>query len=94
MNKYKNKQFKAFHLWSVFLIYLRGDVMKIADLLSKEEKSKLINVKSPKRKRKKKPPSNPQSVKTNEKLSRRDIEELMGINRATYTRVNGAVRRK
>lgn len=68
--------------------------MKIADLLSKDEKSKLNNVKSPKRKRKKKPPSKQQPVKKEEKLSRRDIEELMGINRSTYTRVNGAVRRK
>jgi hypothetical protein len=29
-----------------------------------------------------------------EVLSKKDIEELMGINRATYTRVKGAVRRK
>jgi hypothetical protein len=68
--------------------------MKLADLLSNDEKKQLNNVKSPKRKRKKKPPSKQQSVKKEEKLSRKDIEELMGINRATYTRVNGAVRRK
>lgn len=29
-----------------------------------------------------------------EKLSKRDIEELMGANRQTYTRKNGAVRNK
>lgn len=30
----------------------------------------------------------------NSKMSRREVEELMGINRVTYKRVNGAVRRK
>jgi hypothetical protein len=68
--------------------------MKLADLLSKDEKNKLNNIKSPKRKRKKKPPSKQQPVKKDEKLSRRDIEELMGIKRDTYTRRNGAIRRK
>ncbi|MEH7157460.1 hypothetical protein [Neobacillus drentensis] len=29
-----------------------------------------------------------------EHLSRRQLEELMGINRDTYKRVNGALRRK
>jgi len=33
---------------------------------------------------------NPQS----EKLSRRELEDLMGMNRQTYRRVNGAIRRK
>ncbi len=28
------------------------------------------------------------------KMSRREVEELMGINRDTYKRVNGSVRRK
>jgi hypothetical protein len=68
--------------------------MKLADLLSKDEKNKLNNIKSPKRKRKKKPPSKQQPVKKEENLSRRDIEELMGIKRDTYTRRNGAIRRK
>jgi hypothetical protein len=68
--------------------------MKLADLLSKDEKKQLNNIKSPKRKRKKRPPNNKPPVKSKEKLSRRDIEELMGIKRDTYTRVNGAVRRK
>jgi hypothetical protein len=63
-------------------------------LANHDEKRQLNNVKSPKRKRKKKPPSKQQPVKKEEKLSRRDIEELMGIKRDTYTRVNGAVRRK
>jgi hypothetical protein len=30
----------------------------------------------------------------NEHLSRKDIEEIMGIHRDTYKRVNGALRRK
>ncbi|UQX52296.1 hypothetical protein M5V91_14615 [Cytobacillus pseudoceanisediminis] len=32
--------------------------------------------------------------KSQEKLSRRDLEDLMGTRRDTYKRVNGAVRRK
>jgi hypothetical protein len=68
--------------------------MKLADLLSSDEKKQLNNIKSLKRKRKKKPPNNNSPIKKEEKLSRRDIEELMGIKRDTYTRVNGAVRRK
>lgn len=30
----------------------------------------------------------------NERLSERDIKELMGVNRDTYKRVNGKIRRK
>jgi hypothetical protein len=32
--------------------------------------------------------------KKKENLSTREIEELMGVNRDTYTRKNGAIRRK
>lgn len=62
--------------------------MKIADHLSKEQKQKLNKVKSPKKKT-----SKPKQKKK-EKLSFRDIEELMGTRRDTYERRNGAVRRK
>lgn len=34
------------------------------------------------------------SPKHKEKLSRRELENLMGMNQQTYTRHNGAVRRK
>jgi hypothetical protein len=68
--------------------------VKIADLISNDEKKQLNKIKSPMKRRKKKPPNNKLPVKNKEKLSRRDIEELMGIKRDTYTRVNGAVRRK
>jgi hypothetical protein len=53
--------------------------MKIADHLSKEQKEKLNNVKSPKKKR---------------KQEHVNWIEIMGMNRDTYTRKNGAVRRK
>jgi hypothetical protein len=36
----------------------------------------------------------PKIKRTKEKLSVKDIEELMGIHMTTYTRKNGAVRRK
>lgn len=32
--------------------------------------------------------------KHHEQLTRRDIEELMGVNRPTYKRVRGAIRQK
>lgn len=32
--------------------------------------------------------------KHHEQLTRQDIEELMGVNRPTYKRVRGAIRRK
>lgn len=35
-----------------------------------------------------------QSSKKKEQLSKKDIEDLMGMNRDRYTRKNGAVRRK
>ncbi|USK40163.1 hypothetical protein LIS77_06585 [Cytobacillus firmus] len=35
-----------------------------------------------------------ENPKNQEKLSRRDWEELMGKHRDTYKRVNGAIRRK
>jgi hypothetical protein len=58
--------------------------MRIADHLSEKEKQQLKKVKSPKKKSKKK----------KENLSFKDWEEIMGMNRDTYERKNGAVRRK
>ncbi len=39
---------------------------------------------------KKKPTKKPQQ----EKLSKKDLEELMGVNKSVYIRHNGAIRRK
>lgn len=66
--------------------------MKIVDFLSKEQKQQLNkmaadNKQKPITKRKIKP-------KKQEQLSQKDIEELMGMHMDTYTRRNGAVRRK
>jgi hypothetical protein len=63
-----------------FYFVLEGVEMKIADRLSKEQKLQLG--KSPKKKRKP------------EKLSTEDIKHLMGMDRQTYTRKNGAIRNK
>ncbi|MEH7503274.1 hypothetical protein V7152_14895 [Neobacillus drentensis] len=52
--------------------------MRIGDQLPDKQKRQLEKMKSPKK----------------EKLSVRDIEELMGTRRDTYERRNGAVRRK
>lgn len=43
---------------------------------------------------KKKKSKSPKLKPKSEKLSTKDIEELMGIHQDTYTRKNGAVRRK
>jgi hypothetical protein len=61
--------------------------MRFEDHLSKEQKQQLRkkyqSTTKPKTKKKKK-----------EHFSRRDIEDLMGLHMDTYTRRNGAVRRK
>lgn len=63
--------------------------MRIEDLVNTEIKRKLgYNNDSRRKKKHKKRP------KRNEQLTRQDIEELMGVNRLTYKRVRGAVRRK
>lgn len=54
---------------------------KFADRLSDEQKQQLSRLRS-----KQKKPSN--------ELTRKDWEEIMGKNRATYRRVNGSIRRK
>lgn len=52
--------------------------MRFEDYLSKEQRQQLKKV----------------SKKKQEHLSRKDWEDLMGINRDIYTRKNGAWRRK
>jgi hypothetical protein len=52
--------------------------LKFADRLSNNDKRKLNEVKSPMK----------------EVLSRKEIEELMGVRRDTYVRSKGAIRRK
>lgn len=60
--------------------------MKIEHLVSDEVKEKLnYKVKTTKKRRQK---------RNKEKLSQREIEELMGINRDIYVRKGGAMRRK
>jgi hypothetical protein len=68
-----------------FLFPKTGDNMKVIDHLSSEELHHMKNLKN-----KDKTSNN----KSNEKLSDRDLAELMGTNRTTYRRVRGAIRRK
>jgi hypothetical protein len=67
----------------VLFILLFGVMgMRLADHLSDQDVKKMKSIKKkPKKKRK-------------EKLSRRDLIDLMGMNRPTYKRVRGAIRRK
>lgn len=60
--------------------------MTIYDLID-DDTRQLLNAKKPVVHRR-------HSNKHKEKLSRRDIEELMGTHRDTYKRVNGKVKRK
>lgn len=62
--------------------------MKFADHLSKADIQKFNQLRKADRNKKEHKP------KPKEKLSQRDIEELMGMNRDRYQRRNGAVRRK
>jgi hypothetical protein len=62
----------------LFILQKEGDGMRIADQIPDKQKQQLEKMKSPKK----------------EKLSVRDIEELMGTRRDTYERRNGAMRRK
>lgn len=55
--------------------------IKLAEHLSKEQKQELYRLQS----KQKKPPN---------EMTRRDWEEIMGKNRDTYKRVNGAVRKR
>jgi hypothetical protein len=60
-----------------FYFTQEGDVMKLADHLSKEQKQQMNKAKSPKKKRKKK----------KDNLSFRDWENIMGTRRDTYERM-------
>lgn len=64
--------------------------MKFADQLSKETIQHFNQLRRSSRNQKEKT----KTKKQQEKLSRRDLEDLMGKNRDTYKRVNGAVRRR
>lgn len=57
--------------------------MIIADLLPDEQKQKLTHKHRHKKERRPK-----------KKLTRKELEELMGVNRDIYERRNGAIRRK
>jgi hypothetical protein len=62
----------------LFILPKKVMTMQLEDHLSKDDKKKLDELKSPKK----------------EVLTRKELEELMGKNRDTYKRVGGAVRRK
>lgn len=59
--------------------------MKIGDHLSSAELQQVNNFKNK---------DKSSNDKSNEKLSARDLAELMGTNRPTYKRVRGAIRNK
>lgn len=63
--------------------------VKFADHLNKETIQHFNQLRRSSRNRKEKPKPQKQ-----EKLSQRELEDLMGTKRDTYKRVNGAVRRK
>jgi hypothetical protein len=66
--------------------------MKIADVLTNQQKQQLQKIKSPKKKHKEL--HKPKQEKKKEKLSEFDLIDLMGSNRPTYVRKGGAIRRK
>jgi len=66
--------------------------MRIEHIVDNETKARLSVLKESKGKvhpKKKKP-----KKRNREVLDERDLKELMGMNRQTYRRVNGAIRRK
>ena len=66
--------------------------MKIYDLINDDTKRKLgVSTKSNRKGRVNNKTSN---KRNSERLTRYEIEELMGIRRDTYKRVNGKVKRK
>ena len=60
--------------------------MRIEDRLDKNTKNKLVNLRKPRNKKKKK--------RNVERFSEREILDLMGVSRDRYERRGGAVRRK
>jgi hypothetical protein len=70
-----------------FLLCLRGDVMKLADLLSKDEKKQLNNIKSPKKIKHQKSKTKPKpKPKKEERVNWHDI---MGTNKQVLKRGKG-----
>lgn len=66
--------------------YIEVMAVNLEERLSKKQKQQLERMKSPRKKR---------AIMLSEtKLSRKDVEELMGMNRTVYTRKHGAIRRK
>lgn len=74
---------------SPFYFIKVGELMKFAEHLTKADIQKFNQLRKAERNKKENKPK-----RNKEKLSRKDIEELMGTHRDTYKRVNGAVRRK
>jgi predicted DNA-binding antitoxin AbrB/MazE fold protein len=68
-----------------FILSEEGEDVRIVVHLSKEQREQLDNLKSPGNKIKK---------KCERRLRRRDWEEIMVLNMDTYTRRNGAIRRR
>lgn len=63
--------------------------MKVYELISNDQRQKLNAFV-----KRKKPPSKEVFGHKPKNLSRKEIEELMGVNRDTYKRVKGRVKRK
>jgi hypothetical protein len=70
-----------------FYFIKEGEAMRFEDHLTKEQKQQLRNIQHSTTKSKTK-------QKKKECFSRKDLEELMGLHMDTYTRRNGAWRRK
>ena len=69
-----------------------ASVMKLIDILDEQKHSYLLS--KYKDNIKHHPTTKTAQKASKERLSASDLEELMGINRQTYKRVNGRVRRK
>lgn len=79
----------------LFYLFEVGDCMLFSEHLTRADIQKLNNLrKAVRNKKEHKPKEQPVKVKRNEKLSRRDIEDLMGIHKDTYKRERGAVKRR
>lgn len=72
----------------LFAEHLTKEKIQRLNQLRRAERYKKQSNPKPKPKQKEKP------MRGNEKLSRRDIENLMGMNRDTYKRERGAMKRR
>jgi hypothetical protein len=72
----------------LFAEHLTKEKIQRLNQLRRAERNKKQSNPKPKPKQKEKP------MRGNEKLSRRDIENLMGMNRDTYKRERGAMKRR